>query len=877
MEEELSAHIEHRTTDLERLGMNRAEAERQARVEFGGRERFKEECREELGGSFIDMLMQDVRFGARMLRKSPGFTAVAVLTLALAIGATTSIFSVLDGVVLKPLSYPDPEQLVSVEIIPLALDPSLHGLAPEDYFVFRDQNRTFQDLGIYAETDTDRDVNVTGFAEPERVHALHVTHGVLSVLGIPPMLGRAFFPSDDSPGAPPTVILTYGYWQREFSADPSAIGKTIVVDGVTRQIIGVLPRDFRFLDLKDLALILPLQLDRNKIYLGNFSYFGIARLKPGNTLADATADVARMISITLESFPASPGLSLELLKKSRLTPVLLPLKHEVVGNVDTLLWVLMGSIGIVLLIACANVANLLLVRTEGRQRELALRVALGASRRRIAVQLLRESALLGLLGSIVGFGLTCVALRLLAAFPPSELPRISEIGINSSVVYFAFGITLVTSLFFGLIPALKYSGVRAGVAESVRVLGLSRERHHARNILVTTQIALAVVLLICAGLMIRTFRVLTQVNPGFVRPAELQTFRIAVPESDTPDDASVTRVEQQIQDKLGAIAGVSSAAFSSAVPMDGDSRFDNVFAADRTYADGAPPPTRHLLFVSPGYFKTLGIPLVAGRDLNWGDTYNKVPVALISENFAREYWGTPAEALGKRIRIGTTDDWREIIGVVGDVRDDGMDKPARTDVYWPALLANFRSQPLRAQRHITFIIRTPLAGSENLMKQVRQAVWSIDGNLPLASVYTLNYFYTKAIAHTSFTLVMLGIAGAMALLLGAVGLYGVIAYSVSQRTQEIGIRMALGAQRADVAKLFLGEGMLVVVIGLTIGLLGSLAVTRFVSSLLFGVSATDPLTFASAAGLLALVALAACHIPARRAMRVDPLVALRFE
>jgi predicted permease len=399
--------------------------------------------------------MNDFRFALRQLRKSPGFTIVAVLTLALGIGATTAIFSVLDGVVLKPLSYPHHEQLVSVEVVPLALDPSLRGMAPEDYFVFREQSRTFQDIGIYAETDTDRDVNVTGFAQPERVHALHATDGVLSVLGIPPMLGRIFLPSDDSPGAPPTAILTYGYWQRQFSGDASAIGKTIIVDGVARQIIGVLPRAFRFLDAQDLALILPLQLDRNKTYLGNFSYFGIGRLKPGTTLAQARADLARMLPITLDTFPPPTGLSLDLLKKARLTPSLLPLKQEVVGNVSTLLWILMSSIGIVLLIACANVANLLLVRTEGRQRELALRAALGASRRRIAVQLLRESAMIGLLGSLFGFGLACAALRLLAAFPPSGLPRISDIEINSSVLYFTLGITLVTSLFFGLIPALK--------------------------------------------------------------------------------------------------------------------------------------------------------------------------------------------------------------------------------------------------------------------------------------------------------------------------------------------------------------------------------------------------------------------------------------
>jgi predicted permease len=357
-------------------------------------------------------------------------------------------------------------------------------------------------------------------------------------------------------------------------------------------------------------------------------------------------------------------------------------------------------------------------------------------------------------------------LHFLVAFSPAVLPRMSQISINSRVLYFTFGITLFASLLFGLIPAFKYSAVRAGGLETRRILGPSRERHRARNFLVTTQIALAVILLICAGLMIRTFVVLTHVNPGFVGPSELQTFRVAIPTSDVADATAVTHIEQQIQDKLAAIPGVSAVAFTSAVPLDQDARFDNVFAEDRAYVQGAAPPVRHLVFVSPGYFSTLGIPLIAGRDLTWADIYSKAPVALISENFAREYWRTPADALGKRIRIRTTDDWSQIIGVVGNVHDQGMDKPARTNVYWPALQTNFWGNPLRAQRNVTFVVRSPLAGSESLLKQVRQAVWSVDGNLPLASVYTLNHLYTRSLAPVSFTLIMLGTAGAVALLLG---------------------------------------------------------------------------------------------------------------
>jgi len=874
---EIEAHLQNEVERLQEQGMSEEKARAAARRSFGNVLQAEERFYESGRWLWWDRCRQDVRYGLRMLRKSPGFTAVAVLTLALGIGATIAIFSVLDGVVLKPLSYAQPEQLVGLEVTPLAIDASLRGMAAEDYFVFRDHSRTLEDIGVYAETDTDRDVNVTGFAEPERVHALDITHGVLSVLAVPPMLGRTFSPADDSPGAPLTAILTYGYWYRRFSADPSTVGKTIIVNGMARQIIGVLPRNFQFLDMQDLALILPLQLDRNKTLLGNFSYFGIARLKVGSTLSQASVDVARMLPITLDTFPPPPGVSTDSMHKAGFAPSLLPLKQEVIGNVGLLLWLLMGSIGMVLLIACANVANLLLVRTEGRQNELALRAALGASRRRIGAQLLCESAVIGLLGSVCGLGLAWAALRVLVALAPSGLPRISDIGVNLPVLYFSLGLTVFTGLLFGLVPVLKHTGVRAGAPEGGRTLGVSRERHRVRNLLVTMQVALALVLLICSALMIRTFRVLTHINPGFARPGELQTFRISIPDSDVADDGNVPRMEQQIQDKLAAIPGVFSVAFSSAVPLDGDGRFDNIFTEDHPSTNGVLPPARHLLFISPGYFQTLGIPLIAGRDLSWADTYNQVPVALVSENFAREYWRTSSEAIGKRIRVTTADDWRQIIGVAGDVRDDGMDRPARTDVYWPTLVAKFQSEPLRAQRYVTYVARSPLAGSASLINQIRQAVWSVDGNLPLASVYTLNYLYTRSMARASFALVMLGIAGAMALLLGTVGLYGVIAYSVSQRTREIGIRVALGAQRGDVMSLVLGEGMLVILTGLAIGLVGSLGLTRFLSSLLVGVSATDPLTFAGVATLLASVALAACYLPARRAVLIDPLVALRYE
>ena len=877
LDEELRFHCERQAQKYLAAGMARPEAERRARLEFGGLEQVKEECRDARGLPWLETLAHDTHYALRMLRKSPGFTAVAILTLALGIGANTAIFSVVDAVLLKALPYPHPEELISVDLSPLALDASLRGTAPEEYFIFREQSRTLQDIGVFKETDADRDVNVTGFREPERVHALQVSDGVLPILGIQPMLGRVFSAADDAAGSAPTVVLTYGYWQRKLSGDPAAIGKTMVIDGVAREIIGVMPRNFRFLDQTNVGLILPLQLDRNKIALGNFSHFGVARLKPGVSMEQVYADLARLIPIALDSFPATGGVSLELLKKSRLAPNLMPLKQDVIGNVGTLLWVLMGGIGMVLLIACANVANLLLVRTEGRRHELALRAALGASRRRIAVQLLRESAVLGLLGGIFGLGLTWAALRFLVRLAPAGLPRIDDVAIDGRVVGFTLAIAVLTSLLFGLIPVFKHSTTGGGLRESGRTTSPSRERHRAQNSLVALQVALALVLLVCSGLMIRTFLLLTRVNPGFVRPEQVQTFRVSISPNEEADEAKVPRLEQAIQERLAEIPGVSAVGFANSAPMDGSNYLDNVFAADRAYEHGAIPPLRHLVFMSPGYLQTIGTPLVAGRDLTWDDIYNKVPVALVSENLAREYWGSPAGALNKRVRVRDGDDWRQIVGVAGDVHDQGMDRPARTTVYWPIFMTMYSARPQRATRYVTFAVRSSKAGSESLMKQAEQAVWSVNGNLPLGKVYTLDHFLAESMARTSFTLVMLGIAGGMALVLGMVGLYGVIAYTVSQRTREIGVRMALGAEPRKILALVVGRGMGIIGAGLAAGFVSALMLTRLLSSMLFGVRPGDPLTYAVVVLLLGVVALVACYLPARRAMRVEPMVALRCE
>jgi predicted permease len=822
---------------------------------------------------YADQLKQVVR----RLSRAPVFTAITLITLAIGVGANTVIFSVVDGVLLKPLPYPHAEQLIGVWHHAPGIGLGELNMSPSIYFIDREQNTTLQDIGAYSGDSLD----VTGAEKPEHVPGLDVTDGTLPILGVAPTIGRLFSRKDDTAGAPQTVVLSYGYWQRKFGGASSVIGRSLTVDGKPREIIGVLPRGFHFLDQPDAALFLPFQWDRNKTKLGNFSERALARLKPGVTMTQANTDLARLLPVVSRSFPAPDGFSISIFEKLGLSPYLRPLKQDVVGNVGNVLWVLMGSIVLVLLVACANVANLLLVRVEGRRQELAIRSALGAGWGRIAAELLFESLVLGVAGSLIGLALAYGALRLLVSMAPTGLPRIHEIGIDLPVLLFTIGLSLLTSLLIGVIPILKYAGANAssGLREGGRALSQSRERHRARQTLVVVQVALALVLLICSGLMIRTFRALTHVSPGFIAPDAVQTFRFYIPETQIPDaqPERVIRMDEEILHRLQAIPGVSSVSFSTAVPMDGRDSNDVLFAQDHVYGEGELPPIRRFKFVSPGSFATLGTQLLAGRDLTWTDTYEKRPVAIISENFARQYWHDPNSALGKRIRVASSDDWREIVGVVQDVYDDGVDVAAPSSVYWPVMLDRFEGEKQTLRRNVAFTLRSPRAGSREFMNEVQQQVWSVNPDVPLAEVSTLGAFYTKSMARTSFTLVMLCVAGSMALLLGIVGIYGVISYSVSQRTREIGIRMALGAQRQTLTAMFVRQGLRLTLIGAACGLVTAFLTMRLMSSLLFHVSPADPITYATITiGVLA-VAYLACYLPSRRAATVEPMHALRTE
>jgi predicted permease len=679
----------------------------------------------------------------RRLLRAPMFTSVAILTLALGIGANTAVFSVVEGVVLKPLPYPHPEQLIGVSHTAPGLNILDLGMSPSLYFTYRDQNRTLRDIGLY----TGDSVSVTATAEPEQVRSVDVTDGVIPILGIRPVLGRSFTRKDDSPGSPDTVILCYGYWRHRFSGDPSIIGRRILIDGKAREVIGAMPQNFRFLDL-DPALIQPLQLDRNKTFLGNFSYQGVGRLKPNVMLSQAVADAARMLPIANRTFQPPPGFSRKLFENARIAPEFPPFKNMVIGDIGTVLWVLMGSIGIVLLIACANVANLLLVRGEARHMELAIRSALGASSARIAAELLFESFTLSVIGGALGLFVAYGALRLLVAMAPVGLPRLHEIGIDTQVLLFALLVSLLAGLLFGSVPVFKYAGARlgTGLREGGRTISQSRERHRARNFLVVAQVALALVLLISSGLMIRTFALLMRVQPGFAAPDQVQTFTVSIPEAQVSKEEQVLRMQNDMLEKIRQVPGVSSAAFTSNLPMDGTGSNDVVFARDRRYKEGQIPPIRRFMFISPGLLKTIGTPLLAGRDLTWTDAYNALPVVLISENFAREYWGSATAALHKQIREGMNDPWREIVGIVGDVHDQGVNQKASSTVYWPVLLKNFWGEKTLIRRTVSFAIRSSRTGSESFLKELRQSIWSVNPNVPVAEVRTLDEIYRKSMA-----------------------------------------------------------------------------------------------------------------------------------
>jgi len=869
IDDEAEDYFERLASSFESNGMSREEARRAARLEMGGAVALREGVRDAQWESAVEGWFADLRHAWRGLRRNPAFALTAVATLALGVGAVAAIFSVIDGVLLRPLPYPNSERLVAlVHTAPGVNLPYLR-MSPSLYFTYREESRVFEDLAIW----TGNRITVTGLGDPAEEPTLFVTPTFLDVLGVRPAVGRGFTTTDGDPGGARTVILADGYWRQKFGGDRSAIGRTMILGGNPHEVIGVLPPRFEFLDEK-VSLIVPDRIRREEVRLIAFGNDGIARLKPGMTLQQANADMARMLLLAPAKFPMNAGWAANAFTDARIAPTPRSLKDHLIGDIGQTLWILMAAVGLLLGIAGANVANLLLVRADGRRQELAVRAALGAGWGRIVRALLSESLWIGVAGSALGLALCYAALQWVRSSGLTALPRLDSIGVTGATVAFAFALGVLASLIFGSIPAWRYA--RPATSDALRSSGRSmsqgRERRRMQRSLLAVQVALAMVLLTGAGLMVRTFLALRAVDPGFSRPEQMQSARISIPRGLIADPKATIRLQEDIARKFESVPGVTAVAIATSPPLEGGAR-------DPVLVDGfdwAIVPLRCTRFASPGWTAVLGARLVAGRDFTWRETSAGAPVAMVSENMARELWGEPQAALGKRVRRSVNREWHEVIGVVSDLRDDGVTQPAPTMIHWP-LTQREPNGTLTPLRNVDYLIRSPRAGTAALTEDLAKALRSVNGSVPLANVRTLDAIYRKSMARTSFALALLAIAGAMALLLGVVGIYGVVAYSVAQRRREIGIRIALGAALDGVTRMFVREGLAVSAAGAAIGLLATLAATRSMQSLLFGVAPLDPPTYVGALASLLSAASLASWLPARRAASVDPAETLRAE
>jgi predicted permease len=871
IDEEIRFHIDAQTQKNVQAGLSPEEARRQALIKFGGVERTREGTRDQFRFRFVEDLFRDLRYAGRSLERAPAFTIVATVTLAIGIGASTAMFSVVNGVLLRPLPYPAQDRLIDVVHQAPGLGIGRLYASSAIYFTYADHNRTFDGIAYW---DWDKSpVTVSGSGEPEAVQSLEVTHEALSLLGADPILGRQFGAEDDRPGSAPTAVISHGYWRRKLGgADP--IGRTLIVDGVPRQIIGVLPPSFQFFQYPA-DIFYPLQPVRAEARFPSFDGRAFARLKKGVTLEEANADVTRMIPILRAQY--GPGAW----ENMGFGPNLQYLKDSVVGTLGETLWLMMGTIGLLLLIACANVANLVLVRTQTQRPQLAIRAALGAGSGAIARVVLTECAILALFGGIAGLAIAYFSLPLLLSLGAHELPQIMAVRIDVTVLLVTLGISLLATVVFALLPVMQLASPAVRLTGSLRAAGRpfteGREGHRVRHVLVVSQVALALVLLIGSGLMIRTFQRLRQVDPGFRDPAQVQTFQVAVPrttgpsaQASGPADERELRGKQQILDSIAALPGVESvgfAGFSDGLPMDGDGRQVFMIVDGRPPAPDGTTRATELQFVSPGFFETLRTPVLAGRAFVWSDVYGNRPVVLVSENLARAQFGSTGAAVGERVAFSEDGPRWEVVGVVKDVHHDGVGQEAPQTVI----------RPVVASEAVAFVVRSSRVGIPTFLGEVRKAVWSVNPNLSLEAEQTLGEMYQHSMARTTLTLKLLAIAGAVALLLGLIGIYGVVSYAISQRRREIGIRLALGARPAEVRHMFVRLALLLVAIGVTIGLVASAGVTRVMQSQLFGVSAIDPLTHLEVALALFAAAALASYLSALRASALDPALVLRGE
>ncbi len=815
---------------------------------------------------------------ARRLRTAPGFTLTVVATLALGIAANVAVFSVIHGVLLEPLPFEDPEELVGVWHTAPGLNFEIINQCAALDIVYREESSAFAETAIWQPSRA----AVTGNGDPEEVRVVAVTDTFLPLLRVDAALGRRFTEEDDAPGAPDLVMLSHGYWQARLGGRDDAVGSSLLLNGRPHTVIGVLPEGYTFLD-QGAELYTTLNLDESQEILGRFNYRGMARLAPGATLEQANAEMDRLLPVTAERFPG--GLTLEMLQEARFAGRARPLAEDVVGNISSSLWILLASVGLVLLVACANVANLVLVRAEGRHRELALKAALGASRGRLVRALLGESMVLALLGGALGTALAWGLLQLLLAIGPRSVPRLEEIGIDGSVLAFAVVASVVAGLVFGLIPALRGGGDGRGLTEALKDGGRGSAGHarvRLRAALVVAQVALGLVLLVGSGLMLRSYLALQEVEPGFSTPEELLTFRLSVPSAEVRNPEEVLQLQRRIYAGIEALPGVDSVGFSSSLTLDDSHSNDALLVEDFPTEEGTLPPVRRYKFVSPGYLETMGNTLVAGRSLEWADLEEGRLVVVVTRDLAEELWGEPQAALGRRVADGLPGEagqanWREIVGVVGSIRDDGLGQPTVPTVFWPAKMPIFWGSEPWIQRSGAVVVRSSRAEDPALLQEIQSVVWEASPNLPLAAPRTMADIVRRSLARTSFTMLMLLIAATMALLIGSVGIYGVISYIVSQRTREIGVRLAMGAGTGQVHAMMVRFGMGLSGIGVLLGLAISAVATGALSRLLYGVEPRDPLTFAVVAAVLSGVALLSSALAGRRAAHVEPMEALRSD
>jgi putative ABC transport system permease protein len=806
----------------------------------------------------------------RRLAAAPAFTVTAMLTLAIAIGANTLIFGVVNGLLLRPLPFAQPDTLVGVWHVAPGFMPGPLNQAAFTYFTYREEATSFEDIGLWL----NRSATVAGRGEPEELAGLYVTDGTLPILRVRPVLGRPFSSADDAPGSRETVIISHAYWQRAFQSAPAAIGQSLLVDGRAREVIGVLPERFRFLEhVPD--LVLPLRLNRAEAQIGLFRYQGVARLRPGVTIEQASADLARLIPGMPDRFPIPAGFSREMYDAFRMAPEIHPLREDLAGDVSGTLWIVFGAVGLLLLVACANVANLFLLRGENRRREFAVQLALGAGRARIAGQLLGEALTLSIGSGVLGVGLAQAGLRLLQSTAATPIPLIADMAVDVPMIAFAIALSAAAGVMFCILPILRFTSPDLPVALKENGRGSSDGRQRTRNLLVVAQVAVALVLLVGSMLMVRTFLAIRDVPPGFVDGENVLTMRINIADAVAADPVAAARMHQQILAGMAAIPGVQHAAQSSSITMDGANRRDPVFVEGVIGEDGRMPPVRRMKWVSPGYYQTMGNPLVAGRDFTWPDILERREVAIISNNLARELFGNAESALGRRLRASPTMAWREIVGVVGDEHDDGPARPATPIVYWPFLQENYAPSRITVERALIYALRTDRVQEAGFLREVQQAVWAVNPSLPLSRIETVDDVYHRATAQSSFTLVVLAIAAAVTMLLGVVGIYGVIAYVVAQRRREVGIRMALGASAPDVLRLFMGRGLAIVAAGLAAGTVAAIAGSSALTTLLFGVDRLDLSVYACAIAALAAIGALAIWLPARQAANTPPGIILR--